>query len=152
MTRAYRWVNFIGDLDELKVNRYITSGTDHLNRYRVRQVVPIRGEPPTVLSEGMYGLRYETSVPPSFLTRGTSLGQSPKMHFWGVAQHLHYTSQKERIDLEAHSYPELTPSEHTIAVLIPIRKSAAWWDLSQDDRQEFFHKKAGQEGHIAIGA
>lgn len=34
------------------------------------------------------------------------------------------------------------------AALIPIRKSAAWWALTQDERREIFE---AQSAHIAIG-
>jgi hypothetical protein len=36
-----------------------------------------------------------------------------------------------------------------LAVLIPMRKSAAWWDLSQDERRAVFE---GRSRHIAVGA
>ena len=36
----------------------------------------------------------------------------------------------------------------TRAALIPIRKSAAWWALPQDERREIFE---AQSGHIAVG-
>lgn len=36
----------------------------------------------------------------------------------------------------------------TCAALIPIRKSAAWWALSQDERRQVFEE---QSRHIAIG-
>ena len=38
-----------------------------------------------------------------------------------------------------------------MAVLIPIRKSEAWWSLSQDERQKHFEKKSEGRNHTAIG-
>lgn len=65
----------------------------------------------------------------------------------GVVQHLHYTTVDERTDLTARSRTELPPASGTTAVLIPIRKSAAWWALAHDERGAYFHK-----AHTQIGA
>jgi hypothetical protein len=78
------------------------------------------------------------------------LGSTQGTVFRGVTQHLHYTTDAERQELDRHSRSELPPSENTIAVLIPIRKSGEWWELSQDQRQAYF-QKAVNEGHTAIG-
>ncbi|MEP6963827.1 MAG: chlorite dismutase family protein, partial [Acidobacteriota bacterium] len=48
----------------------------------------------------------------------------------------------------ARSRTELTPGD-TTAVLIPIRKSAQWWQMAHDERGHHFH---GEAGHTAIGA
>jgi len=152
MTRSCTWVHFLWDTDERTVNRYLTRSADPPSRYRILDVVPVVGAPPVAPSGGMCGLRYETTVPPSSLAPGGPDHPRPIMHVWGVAQHLHYTDRHARVDLDTRSRHELPPSEQTIAVLIPIRKSAAWWGLSQDERQEFFLNKAGREGHIAIGS
>jgi len=63
----------------------------------------------------------------------------------GVVQHLHYTTLEERTDLTARSRAELAPG--ATAVLIPIRKSAAWWAMAHDQRGEHFHKR-----HTPVGA
>lgn len=65
----------------------------------------------------------------------------------GVVQHLHYTTLEERTDLVARSRMELPPSQATCAVLIPIRKSAEWWQLAHDQRGAHFHG-----AHTPIGA
>jgi chlorite dismutase len=65
----------------------------------------------------------------------------------GVVQHLHYTTLEERADLTARSRAELPPSPQTTAVLIPIRKSAEWWQLAQDQRGAHFHS-----AHTPVGA
>ncbi len=57
----------------------------------------------------------------------------------GVVQHLHYTTLEERTDLTARSRTELPPSADTTAVLIPMRKTAEWWQLAQDQRGAHFH-------------
>jgi chlorite dismutase len=69
----------------------------------------------------------------------------------GVVQHLHYTSRSDRSELEKVSRSESDASVETMAVLIPIGKSADWWKLSQDERQILFQKTPRHEGHIGIG-
>jgi hypothetical protein len=44
--------------------------------------------------------------------------------------------------------PALAQPTATFAALIPIRKSPAWWDLTQDERRQIFE---AQSQHIAIG-
>jgi hypothetical protein len=63
----------------------------------------------------------------------------------GVTQHLHYTSHAQRAHLVAISAKEFPASKRTRAVLIPIRKSNAWWNLAQDARAEFFARSATSE-------
>jgi len=50
------------------------------------------------------------------------------------------------------SRSELPPGKDTVVVVIPIRKSAAWWALPHDERNPYFHKKGDKIGHTAIGA
>jgi chlorite dismutase len=69
-----------------------------------------------------------------------------------VPQHLEYTSKAERADLTKRSRTELPPGKDTVVVVIPIRKSAAWWALAQDERNAHFRKQGDQIGHTAIGA
>ena len=62
----------------------------------------------------------------------------------GVSGHTRYTTRVELDPLRAQS-PELGRREATCAALIPIRKSDAWWALSQDERREIFE---GRSRHI----
>jgi hypothetical protein len=77
-------------------------------------------------------------------------GNTRRTVFRGVTQHLQYTTDLQRNELDRQSRSELSPSENTIAVLIPIRKSGEWWELSQDQRQAHF-QRADKEGHTEIG-
>jgi chlorite dismutase len=63
----------------------------------------------------------------------------------GVASHLRYVERAEKIKLGAVQ-AGLGRSEATRAALIPIRKSPAWWDLTQDERRGIFEDKSR---HIA---
>ena len=59
----------------------------------------------------------------------------------GVASNLRYTEQAEKAQLAAVE-AKLGRSEATHAALIPIRKSAAWWELPQDERRKVIEDKS----------
>ena len=63
----------------------------------------------------------------------------------GVASHVRYVERAEKVQLMAVQ-PALGRPEATCAALIPIRKNAAWWDLTQDERRKIFEDKSQ---HIA---
>ena len=63
----------------------------------------------------------------------------------GVTSHLRYTERAEKEQLAA-AQAGLGRPEATHAALIPIRKSAAWWDLTQEERRKIFEDKSQ---HIA---
>jgi hypothetical protein len=63
----------------------------------------------------------------------------------GVAGHTRYVERAEKTQLDALS-PPLGRPEATRAALIPIRKSAAWWTLPQDERRAIFEQRSR---HIA---
>lgn len=65
----------------------------------------------------------------------------------GVTSNLRYTTEQERSDLTARQ-AGLNRREATRAALIPIRKTAQWWDLAQDRRRAIFEERSR---HIAIG-
>lgn len=65
----------------------------------------------------------------------------------GVASNLRYTLETERKSLAAIQ-PPLSRPEARCAALIPIRKTAAWWLLAQDERRAIIEE---QSRHIAIG-
>ena len=77
-------------------------------------------------------------------------GEEPAGARWvlnGVAGHLRYVNADERKTLGARQ-EALGRREATCAALIPIRKSAAWWDLAQDERRYIFEERSR---HIRIG-
>ncbi len=79
-----------------------------------------------------------------------SLASLPKGGRWllrGVTSNERYTERRERQMLEARQ-EALGRPEATHAALIPVRKTAAWWDLAQDERRRLFEE---QSGHITTG-
>jgi len=65
----------------------------------------------------------------------------------GVASNVRYATAEEARTLRARQ-PALGRPEATRAALIPIRKSAAWWALAQDERRAIFEETSH---HTAIG-
>lgn len=66
----------------------------------------------------------------------------------GVGSNHRYASRDE-LDELARRQPALGRPGATCAALIPIRKSAAWWAMAQDERLAVFAGHA--PGHNAIG-
>ena len=65
----------------------------------------------------------------------------------GVTSHERYVTRREH-DLLAAKQPGLTRPEATCAALIPVKKSARWWDLAQDERRAIFEERSE---HIKTG-
>ena len=63
----------------------------------------------------------------------------------GVASHLRYVERAEKTQLAAVQ-AGLGRPEASCAALIPIKKSAAWWELTQEERRRIFED---QSHHIA---
>src|SRR6478609_3223644 len=63
----------------------------------------------------------------------------------GVTSHLRYTERAEKEQLAAVQ-AGLGRPEANCAALIPIRKNAAWWELTQQERRRIFEDKSH---HIA---
>ena len=64
----------------------------------------------------------------------------------GVTSHDRYVTRGEH-DLLAARHASLGRKEATHAALIPVRKSAAWWSLPQDERRAIFEDRSH---HIAV--
>lgn len=142
------WVHFV-PVTDIPIG-FVLGGANRIDRYRVDEVRSISGEAPCSVRCGNGLARIESGSP--IPLSGPGRGEPPGgFSLRGVMQHLHYTGRSERVDLEKISRPGTEPSEETTAVLIPIGKSAAWWRLSQDERQILFQKTARHEGHIGIG-
>lgn len=71
-------------------------------------------------------------------------------HAWvlkGVTSNTRYTERPE-VEALASKQAGLARPDATCAALIPIRKTAAWWDLAQNERRAIFEE---QSHHIKIG-
>jgi chlorite dismutase len=65
----------------------------------------------------------------------------------GVTSNVRYATREEKDELAARQAPLGRP-EAARAALIPIRKSADWWGLTQDERRKIFEETSH---HTAIG-
>ena len=65
----------------------------------------------------------------------------------GVTSNERYLTRQEHDELVARQQP-LGRAESTRAALIPIKKSAAWWELAQDERRRIFEDTSH---HVASG-
>jgi chlorite dismutase len=65
----------------------------------------------------------------------------------GITSNERYVERAERDQLVAKQ-ENVGRTEATYAALIPIRKSAAWWSLTQDQRRMVFEE---QSHHIRVG-
>jgi hypothetical protein len=63
----------------------------------------------------------------------------------GFASNLRYVERAEKTELTSVQLP-LGRKEASRAALIPIRKSAAWWDMTQEERRAIFEARSH---HIA---
>ncbi|MBB5342185.1 chlorite dismutase family protein [Tunturibacter empetritectus] len=73
--------------------------------------------------------------------------EAPLWTLRGVTSHIRYTKRSESGAL-LQKQQGLHRRQATRAALIPIRKTADWWDLPQDERRSIFEE---QSSHIGIG-
>jgi chlorite dismutase len=66
----------------------------------------------------------------------------------GIRSNERYLERAEKDDLLAVQEALGRPTSR-VAVLIPIRKTATWWEMAQDERRAIFE---GRSRHIKIGA
>lgn len=64
----------------------------------------------------------------------------------GITSNERYVMRAEKNEIVAKQQGLARP-EATCAALIPIRKNAAWWELTQDERRSVFE----QSKHVQIG-
>ena len=90
-----------------------------------------------------------TPVPRLAILDG-SQSTTPQDSVWllrGVTSYERYVHRAERSALVARQ-PDLGRPNATRAALIPIKKSVAWWELTQDERRMIFEERSH---HITIG-
>jgi len=82
------------------------------------------------------------------VTNGEGAFESePVFCFRGVTSNERYLTRPEKTELVAVQQP-IGRSTALFGALIPIKKSQAWWDLSQDERRAIFEERSA---HIQIG-
>jgi chlorite dismutase len=107
----------------------------HEGAWHVRGIFAVQGDPlPTV--ERVAVLEGKRATP-----------EAATWALHGVVSHERYVMKHEHAELADRS-PLLGRGEATRAALIPIKKSPAWWALSQDERREIVEERSH---HIAIG-
>jgi hypothetical protein len=104
--------------------------------WRVEQIVPVTGEP--VPPAARISIVAETA---------TELPSGASWSLRGITSNERYVQRDEKTTLAAKQEGLGRPAA-TRAALIPIRKNAAWWALTQDERRAVFE---AQSQHIAIG-
>jgi hypothetical protein len=116
---------------------FITFRGGHSGGWRVASVAPVKGE--------TLALVPALSV---ISSEAIALPLLPSQTSWrlaGVTSHVRYTERAEKEQLAAVQ-AGLGRKEATCAALIPIRKNAAWWELTQEERRGIFEDKSH---HIA---
>jgi len=103
--------------------------------YRVLRMSTVVGEPLTEVA----------AVTPHPVHLATSQDPNASWVLRGTNSALRYTERTETEALKAIQ-PPLGRPECSCAALIPIRKSDAWWTLSQDERRAIFETRSN---HIA---
>lgn len=73
--------------------------------------------------------------------------QAPVFCLRGVVSNDRYVTRSEKSELMAVQ-ELLGRPESTRGALIPIKKSQAWWDLTQDERRAIFEERSA---HIQLG-
>ncbi len=117
-------------------NRFFTFIGGAAGRWRITRLAAVTGE-------GLTAVRRLDIV-------NADVKVLPHEAMWllrGVTSYERYVTQSERAQLVA-SQPLLDRQEATCAALIPIKKSAAWWELPQDERRAIFETRSS---HIATG-
>jgi chlorite dismutase len=105
--------------------------------WQVISIAPVKGEPLTPMPA--LSITHADSISLPLLPSATS------WRLAGVASHVRYVERAEKIALVAVQ-AGLGRPEATHGALIPIRKNAAWWDMTQNERRRIFEDKSR---HIA---
>ncbi len=142
---AWTWGYFFAASDRASVTKLFGSRKQSSALCRVDKIETMRGEAGVSVKPGSNLVRVETAA----RLTAPNEARSPTLLFQGVAQHIEYMSRVQRDKLK--SIPEFPPSKDTLAVVIPIRKSDAWWALGHDERSVHFQQTEGKKGHAAIG-
>ncbi len=114
--------------------RFFSFAGGSTGAWRVDSILPVVGEP-------------LAPVPRLAMLAGQATPEGGGWALRGMTSNERYVQQDEKAALVRRQEGLGRPGA-TCAALIPIRKSAAWWALTQDARREIFE---AQSRHIAIG-
>ena len=99
----------------------------------------------------MHSVRGEGLAPVSHIdvlpVANAPIGTSPVWRIDGQISNLRYATRTELTALRSRQ-ESLGRAHAQIGSMIPIRKTAAWWDLAQDERRAIFEDSSR---HTAIG-
>ena len=96
--------------------------------------------------DGVKAVRGDNALPQTACL-SISAAPSGEWTLRGIQSYERYVHKTEQQDLQARQPPLGRPAALS-AVLIPIRKTAAWWSMAQDERRRIFED---QSHHIRIG-
>ena len=115
---ASAWVYFFAGEEMQTFSRELQAMEGSKDYYDILEVRQVAGAGSTALESKQPMIRIETASP-------LSSSAKPQARFKGGVRHLQYTGSAVRTELQKASAAPYAPSETTLAVLIPIRKSAA---------------------------
>jgi hypothetical protein len=144
---AWTWGYYFAGKTKQAIQSLAGGHKSSLTSYQVEKVNAIQGKPGVSLDKGARLIRLETAT-----RLPLEQARAQGLLFYGLPQHLQYTTGEQRVELNRRSRQELLAGKDTVAVIIPIRKKAAWWAMPVDERMAYFQKKGDKIGHTAIGA
>lgn len=116
--------------------RLFTFAGSETGSWRITRMQTIAGEPlPAASHLGIF----PDSMPPA--------EQLAPWVLRGITSNERYVTREEKTGLVARQ-PGLGRPEAIYGALIPIRKNAAWWNLTQDERRQVFEE---QSNHVRTG-
>ena len=121
-------------------------GVDH---YLVNDVVTVRGAGIPAVAAGWHMTRVGGPGAPY---TAAAVSADGSLSFTGTTQQLQYTDGAQQAELGRISNPGTGHGPGTVAVLIPITKSEAWWALPLEARAAPFRAPAQGGAHTAIGS
>jgi len=118
----------------LLVSFVATTSAGDAGCWRIERIAPVIGDP---LPAASHLAVDEDRTPPT----------AAVWSLRGTTSNTRYTTRTETTALTARQ-EGLGRPDATLAALIPIRKTEAWWALAQDERRRIFEESSR---HIAIG-
>jgi hypothetical protein len=112
------------------------------NRYRVNAVEVIKGPTPALPEPGWELHRIEAETP---------ISASSAFQIRGVTGTAQYTDPSAPYAAANGLRALPVTNEPIFAVILPLRKTQAWWDLPFEQRKSHFHRDATHPHHTDVG-